>query len=637
LDPGGLVEEGCGVNEERWQALVRRLEPLARANPSAYRRKVVLLAALGYAYIATLLLLLVAGAGLVVYLAIIGPLILLKLLIPIAALVWVVGRSLWVTFTPPDGVRLKRGDVPELFRMLDEVRATVRGPKLHQVLVDDDANAGIVQVPRLGGLAGSRNYLVLGLPYMQALSPEQFRAVIGHELGHLSRAHGRFGAFVYRVRGTWFQLLEGLMARKSLMTGLVSRFFAWYVPYFDAYTFPIQRAHEFEADDAGAEAAGKEATASSLVAGMLAARWLHEVYWPRVYERAADEPAPPQTAFAPLAHELPSARDGEGAERWFRELLELETDVTDSHPSPAERIAHLGLDPQEVFRAATTTPERTAADAYLGAAEPAVVAAVERAWSKGIAEAWREQHAEAQRAKLELQRLDERAAKGELEPDDALTRAHLTESFRSEDEALERYRELVGTENDAPARYGVGKLLLQKGDEEGLEWVDQAMERDPDAVLPATQLAYDWLRERGREDEAERYRTRAEQQVEVLEAAEEERSQVTVDDELAPPALAPELVEQIRRKVSWHEEVGEAYLVRKRTEHLDEEHPFHVVALVPKHGFRTAWREADDDAEPLEERVARDLQFGDDLMVAKIGKKSPLAERFAEIEGARLL
>src|SRR5204863_9051986 len=97
-----------------------------------------------------------------------------------------------------------------------------------------------------------------------------------------------------------------------------------------------------------------------------------------------------------------------------------------------------------------------------------------------------------------------------------------------------------------------------------------------------------------------------------------------------------ELVDVIRGKVEWHEEVREAYLVRKKTERLDEEHPFHVVALVPKSEFRTAWREADDDEEPLEARVARDLQLDDDVMVAKIGRKSPLAERFAQIDGARI-
>jgi hypothetical protein len=289
-----------------------------------------------------------------------------------------------------------------------------------------------------------------------------------------------------------------------------------------------------------------------------------------------------------------------------------------------------------VLRDATRPVSPSAAEAFLGEAEGPLVAAVTHRWQAAVGELWRHGHEEARTAKAELQRLDELAANGTLEPGDALTRAHLTTAFRGQDAGLERYRELVGTENDAPGRFGVGKLLLARGEEEGLRWLDEAIDRDPDAVLPACELAYEWLRDRGRDDEAQLYRSRGARQADELEAADEERSEVSIEDELAPPALPDELVERIRRKVAWHEEVREAYVVRKVTEHLDEEHPFHVVALVPKSDFRTAWREADDDEEPLEARVARDLALSDDFMVAKVGRKSPLAQRFAEIDGAKV-
>ena len=80
-----------------------------------------------------------------------------------------------------------------------------------------------------------------------------------------------------------------------------------------------------------------------------------------------------------------------------------------------------------------------------------------------------------------------------------------------------------------------------------------------------------------------------------------------------------------------------AYLIRKRAAHLDDTNPFHVLALVPKGGFRAAWRETDEDYEPLEERVARDLGFPDEeFMIARLDWRSPLARRFAEIEGAKI-
>ena len=621
------------MDDERWQALVRRLEPQARARPDAYRRKVIALAALGYAFIATLLLVLLGLAALVVVLAVQGPGILLKFLIPIGALFYVVVRSLYVKFTPPEGVRLKSGQAPELFRMIDEVREKIRGPRVHEVRVDGDTNASVVQVPRVGGIFGSRNYLVLGLPYMNALSADELRAVVAHELGHLSRAHGRFGAFVYRVRETWFSLLQGLEARKSMWTGLVRRFFLWYVPYFNAYTLPLARAHEFEADAAAASAAGKEAAGVSLVKGSLAARWVHEAYWPGVFKRAADEPAPPQTAFAPLGQEIAEAPRGEQVETWYRQLLEMETDPYDTHPSTAERLAHLGLDPQEVLRLARANGRPRAAATYLGAGEADVVAAVDAAWRENVEAIWSEQHSEAQHDKAELERLE---AQQDLSADDALRRAQLTEAFRGEEEALARYRELVDSENDAAARFAVGRLLLEREDDEGLRWLDEAMDRDPEAVLPSCQIAFLYLRDHDRDDEAERYRARAEQQADVFEQAAGERSSVSVDDRLEPSNLPGDLLQDLREKVAWHDEVAAAYLVRKRTDLLDDTHPFYVLALIPKSDFRTAWKETDDEAEPLEERVAREISIPGELMVAKVGKKSPLAQHFAQIDGARL-
>ena len=75
------------------------------------------------------------------------------------------------------------------------------------MLLTGDFNAAIVQHPRFGIFGGTRNYLMLGLPLMQSLSPAEFQAVVAHEFGHLWGAHGRFGAWIYRLRTGWARLL----------------------------------------------------------------------------------------------------------------------------------------------------------------------------------------------------------------------------------------------------------------------------------------------------------------------------------------------------------------------------------------------------------------------------------------------
>lgn len=45
---------------------------------------------------------------------------------------------------------------------------------------------------------------------MYILSLDQFRAVLAHELGHLSRNHTQLQGRIYLVRRTWYQVWERL-------------------------------------------------------------------------------------------------------------------------------------------------------------------------------------------------------------------------------------------------------------------------------------------------------------------------------------------------------------------------------------------------------------------------------------------
>ena len=130
---------------------------------------------------------------------------------------------------------------PKLFELIDEVCSQVDGPRLHNVLLTEDFNAGIVQTPRLGPFGWQRNHLLIGLPLLQALSPAEFRAVLGHEYGHLSGNHGRFSGWIYRVRQTWTQLLTTLHEQRRHFSFIFEWFLDWYAPFFNAYSFVLAR------------------------------------------------------------------------------------------------------------------------------------------------------------------------------------------------------------------------------------------------------------------------------------------------------------------------------------------------------------------------------------------------------------
>jgi Zn-dependent protease with chaperone function len=623
------------VTAEQFEALVRRLEPEARANPTRYARVVALLAGLGYAFIALALASLVALAGVVVALAIAGPGILLKLLVPIGALAWVIVRSLAVKIEPPEGIRLRREDVPELFRMIDEVNAQVEGPKVHEVLVNGDLNAGVVQNPRLGGLFGHKNYLVIGLPYAQALSPEEFRAVIAHELGHLSKRHGRFGSWVYRVRVTWSQLLNALEARRSWATAVFRRFFEWYAPYFNAYTFPLIRAHEFEADEAAARAAGARPAATALVTAAVADRFLAHEYWPRIFDRVADHHEPPRTAFAPMRDELVTAKAHEDAQAWVEDELARPADVTDTHPSLEDRIRHLGFAPEDVVAAARSDgpgSRRTAAQAYLGDRETDLAEALDRDWHESVRPHWEARHQELREARHALADLEERARDDELPLDDARAHAQLTAELKGAEEAFPLFQRVLAREpGDPSSSFAVGQILLGRGDEAGLEHLDRAMEGDPDAVLPASESAYHFLKKRGRDEDAERYRRRGQGRYDELELAREERAAVATGGDFHPHELPDEAVEAVRAQLAERKDVKTAYLVRRTMGHLDDEWPLYVVFVVPR---RKLWAPLGGERNKLVERIAAELELPFTFWVVSPSAFSTQPSRLRKIPGA---
>ncbi|MFB2880023.1 M48 family metallopeptidase [Floridanema aerugineum] len=182
------------MNHQEFDSLIQKLEKYARVNPSGYN----LLAALGFGYIFLVFALLCTifwflGLKEISFL-----------------LVLAIAQLLYAGFATPKGVELTRQEAPKLFAVIAQLTAALKTPKFHHILLDTQLNAGVLQVPRFGILfvGWTRNYLFLGLPLMQSLSPQQFRAILAHELGHLSGNHSRFSGWIYQLRHPWLFIIR---------------------------------------------------------------------------------------------------------------------------------------------------------------------------------------------------------------------------------------------------------------------------------------------------------------------------------------------------------------------------------------------------------------------------------------------
>jgi Zn-dependent protease with chaperone function len=621
------------MTDEQFEALVGRLDADAKRNPAGYRRRVLLIALLGNVYLGVVLLLIKAlflvALVSVVWLKAAG----VKIAVVMAVFLWMVLKALWVRLSPPQGTEVTPREAPELFAMIGELRRALRAPRFHHVLVTDDFNAAVAQAPRLGLFGWSRNYLIIGLPLAKALTVQQFKAVLAHEFGHLSKGHGRTSNWIYRQRLRWSRLLGMLEASQSWGLFLFRPFLRWYAPYFNAYSYPLARGNEFEADATSARLTTKRAAAEALTAVNVVGAYLDERFWPQIVRRADELPQPAFAPFAAMGAQVSAEIDGASIEAWLEQALARKTTLEDTHPSLRERLDALGEKPALALPAAGA-----AADRLLGASLERITREFDRRWHDGILPSWQERHREVQQARQKLVSLDTKHASGaELSLQEAYDRALLTESVGGDAEGcIVQLRALHERAPDDPVvHYTLGVRLLAREDESGMALLKRAMERDPWETPRCCESLRDYCWRKGRKDEAHEWHRRMMERVELEQAAKKERAEVRTSDKFERHAIEPAFLAQMRAQLSAIEGLRKAYFVKKCLRHMPER-VCYVLGFAVLRGW-LPWQKK-GSARVVLQRIQETVTFpGETLILSVEGGNAAFGRKFRWMRGSRIV
>lgn len=615
--------------QEQFDALVERLERDARDNPSRYRLRVTAFALLGYAYLgamlALLLLLVIATAASVVYLKWLG----IKLLFVLLPFVWLVASAMRVELNPPQGIVLRPKEAPELFARLDRLRRALRAPRFHRVLVTDEFNASVSQVPRLGVFGWHRNYLVLGLPLLKSLTPEQLDAVLAHELGHLAGGHARFGNWLYRLRAVWQQLREALQRQDSGGAFLFRGFLNWYAPRFAAYSFPLARADEYEADAVSARLCSPQAIAEALTGINVIGEYLGERYWPAIHAQSQHQPAPAFAPFNEFGRGFADELRPEQTERWLQRALQRRTTSADTHPALADRLHAVGAEP----RLAVPSPGE-GADRLLGAAAARIVAELDERWRAGVDHDWRSNYEQACSGRARLAELSDQDA-ATLGIDEALECARLEAAYGAgAAPAIERLQALLPRAGEhAPAHYVLGRMLLEADDAAGEALVRRAIELDADATAPGLMLLRDFHWRQGEADRAAALHREYVDRCEREQAAQEERNQIQLKDRFVGHGLDADATRALAaalRALGVHS----AWLVRKDCRHFPER-PLYLLGF-RRVGWLGLHRQA--RALALQRRIVEEVTLpGETLVLCVDGDNHRFRRKMNKVAKARLV
>lgn len=564
------------------QQVIERLECELRENPKAYHWKVKILAWLGNLYIAFGVVVL----AVLLILACLSILVLkafaIKIIIPVAIFLYVIIRSLWITVEKPQGISIRSNDAPELFKIIDDLSLKLNSPNFHHVLITEDFNAAVVQIPRLGIFGWHDNYLIIGLPLMQSLSIEQLTSVLAHEFGHLSKNHAKEANWIYRQRIRWAQLYMLVEQNASRIDIIFRPFLKRFVPYFASFSFPVARANEYEADKISVELTSAETVAQTLTTVNVIGCYLNEEFWPTIFKHAEDMPKPTISPYLGYVKQLSEFTEPNKTKQWLDQSLRLQTNFEDTHPSLQDRLKAIGQTAHVVFAVAGHT-----ADQLLGQCLAEITVTFDRKWQKDVLETWQHHHQSIQQQKEYLSQLDEKVAQGiELSTEEKFSRVELTElTLHQSEAAFEMMEKLYHEDTEtALANYVYGRFLIERKNELGCALLEKSTQLNEFYCVKVYEMLYQFYDEKEDIFNAKKYQQLRQARVELEQHALSEREHVLLKDNFIAHELSEDVLNELLQQLSKYSNIQQVFLVQKEMKYLVHL-PCYVLGFSLKKGF----------------------------------------------------
>ena len=563
------------MEQKNFDVLVNRLEQDAKRDPGSYMRKVLWVVALGFLVLGVAILFalfpLAALAALAFAVVITkGKALLIifklgKLLIILLIPSWLMLKSslkiLFSRFPKPQGYVLKPENAPILFQKIENLRQKTNGPQIHHILLTQELNAAIVQHPRFGLLGWEENYLIMGMSLLQILNESEAMAVVAHEYGHLSGQHGRLGGFIYRLRSTWARLQQMSEQWQDWGSRLISKLFAKYAPYFNAYTFVYARQNEYVADKASVELVGVNEAANALMRVQIAAQFEQHIFWPYLHKLASSQQEPIVNRSHYWVTAINTQLDELKRVQYLEQAKEIQTNNLDTHPSLSDRLNAIGVSPNAEHAKQLVASSQNAGQIWLGDHYQLILEEFDNVWRCDIAEQWKQRYDYVVARQQELNELHNKAV---LSMDERWRCLVLEDELNSDVDITDKVEIFIA---DYPAhlhaRYRHATLLLARGDEQGIEDLEFVMSKDADSIIPACEAAIDFYSGKNPE-KVELYRQRWIERSEYLFEVKQEFSSLPANASLVAHDLDSEALSQIKALLEGSlKYVKKVYLLRR--------------------------------------------------------------------------
>lgn len=486
-----------------------------------------------------------------------------------------------------DGLIISKKEFPQLYETIEEVRIHCKCPKIHVIGLDYSNNAYIREGSKFGLAKWKKRYLVIGVPLLLLLNERELKGVIAHECGHLSRLHSRSTQRIsWKMKGLKKYLDK--LTQKGKYDSFTARLVKKYIINLNNLYYQLRKNHELEADIIAAKEVNKQTLINALIKMDFYEGIFSGYFWGAMTEYNKKD----EKIIEDIYFMMERAMKGnlEIPEEIFTNFLEGIRNYNSlpgsTHPSIAERAKSLGAvipslqgtfngDLISIFKDSYESALRTL---FKNEAQN-ILHNMSVKWAKLSEERWTEYYKYINELKNSLKDLESIDKEEVLDARQWLDKGFIVEELEGSDAALEIFKEAVKADSQSlPSKFHMARILLLKGEEEGVVILKTIMEEDAQLIPKCCFHLVNYYLYSNNKAEAITYYNYAVSFMNTNEEAADERANLYLKDDLLLTDLSFKTLENIRKEIVNYKEIKKAYVVMKKL-NLTNDFPLYIVAV----------------------------------------------------------
>jgi len=183
---------------------------------------------------------------------------------------------------PAVGFTMPESKIPRVYEVVQRLQTHFKRPVIQRIIISANYELDIIKTPFWMLPVWSTNTLVIGLPLLICLTPNQFEQMVARRIGQFSKQNNMITNWLYQLNGIWQQYSYIYGKQKNIESWFLKLFYKSYAALYKNLSVLAARKDELNADKYAMEMYFHEEICEMITADALCRWYLENRFWPAI-------------------------------------------------------------------------------------------------------------------------------------------------------------------------------------------------------------------------------------------------------------------------------------------------------------------------------------------------------------------